>query len=223
MSETRELNMAKIAANIQEEDNQQQDSETRLDSEQSEQTQTQAKELSTQRQINRLEKALEIAKSSQVKEKLREEIKLAKIRKEEEEKRKKEELDTIQTAKTGINVAGNVVGGIAGATDNIAEKTRELADSATSTLATVSTPGSIFLPIALLLLFFFLILPINGMTRAQWLWMALTGQAKIGPEKVAPRKEGGSGDINIPNALPVTTGYRISNNTYSNRYIRRTT
>lgn len=230
MSDARATNIAKLSANVTELEVQQSQEEqgiddSRLDTEQ-QTTQVQKKELNTQRQITRLEKALEVAKSDAVKSKLKEEIELAKLRKDEEEQRKKEELETIQTAKQTASVAGNVAGGLAGAASNVADKTVELAQSTASTLATVATPGSIFLPIALLLLFFFLILPVNGMTRAQWLWLAITGQATIkrgasGDFGNQPTT-GGSGDIETSTlpVVPPTTGYKIGNN-YYNQYIRR--
>jgi hypothetical protein len=43
----------------------------------------------------------------------------------------------------------------------------------------VPAPGDIFLPISILLVFFLLILPVNGHTRASWLFLALTGNAHI--------------------------------------------
>lgn len=50
-----------------------------------------------------------------------------------------------------------------------------------SHLGTIPTYGSIFLPLSVLLIFFFLLLPVNGHTRAVWLWLTLTGQAEITP------------------------------------------
>lgn len=221
MSDARELNMAKIAANVAELD---QTSPNVPELDQTNQATDQTtKELSTQRQITRLEKALEIAKSKQVKEKLKEEIQLAKIRKEEEEKRKQETLETIQKTQQGIGIAANVASGITGTASNIAGKTVELTTSATDTLSTISAPGSIFLPISILLLFFFLILPVKGMTRAQWLFLAITGQAKIMSSLSHPQEKGGSGDITQQETQPsngVFSGYRVSGN-YSNMYIRR--
>lgn len=47
------------------------------------------------------------------------------------------------------------------------------------TLASLPTPGSILLPLGILLVFFFLLLPVNGHTRLVWLWLVLTGNAEI--------------------------------------------
>lgn len=40
--------------------------------------------------------------------------------------------------------------------------------------------GSIVVPLAILLVFFLLLIPVNGHTRFVWLWMVLTGDAVIG-------------------------------------------
>lgn len=44
----------------------------------------------------------------------------------------------------------------------------------------IPTPGSIMLPLAILLLGFFILIPVNGHSRFVWLWLALSGNAKIG-------------------------------------------
>ena len=48
-------------------------------------------------------------------------------------------------------------------------------------LGKIPTYGSIMLPLSVLLVFFFLLLPVNGHTRAMWLWLTLTGHAEIAP------------------------------------------
>lgn len=47
-------------------------------------------------------------------------------------------------------------------------------------LGDVPTPGSILLPLAILLLGFFILIPVNGHSRFVWLWLALSGNAQIG-------------------------------------------
>ena len=47
------------------------------------------------------------------------------------------------------------------------------------TLGNIATPGSIFLPVVILLLFFFVVFPVNGHSRFEWWFMAMTGQAEI--------------------------------------------
>lgn len=46
-------------------------------------------------------------------------------------------------------------------------------------LERIPTPGSIMLPLVILLVFFFLLIPVNGHTRLQWLWLVVTGNADI--------------------------------------------
>jgi hypothetical protein len=60
-----------------------------------------------------------------------------------------------------------------------ADKVVDTAQSAWETLGNIATPGSIFLPISVLLIFFFLVFPVNGNTRMEWLFLTLTGNAKI--------------------------------------------
>ena len=47
-------------------------------------------------------------------------------------------------------------------------------------LERLPTPGSLVLPLVILLVFFFLLLPVNGHTRFVWIWLVLTGNADIG-------------------------------------------
>ena len=47
-------------------------------------------------------------------------------------------------------------------------------------LARIPTPTSLLFPLVILLVFFFLLIPVNGQTRAVWLWLVLTGNARIG-------------------------------------------
>ena len=60
-----------------------------------------------------------------------------------------------------------------------ADRVRDTAGGVWDSIGRVAVPGSIWLPIAILLIFFFLLLPVNGYTRMQWLFLALTGQSKI--------------------------------------------
>ena len=46
-------------------------------------------------------------------------------------------------------------------------------------LERLPTPGSLVLPLVILLVFFFLLIPVNGHTRLQWLWLVMTGNAEI--------------------------------------------
>lgn len=66
---------------------------------------------------------------------------------------------------------------------NAAQRAYDAAANVTSgagaKLEALPQPGSIALPLTILLTFFFLLLPVNGHTRAVWLWLALTGNADV--------------------------------------------
>lgn len=67
-------------------------------------------------------------------------------------------------------------------------------------------PGGIVFPLIILVLFFLILIPINGHTRLTWLWLVLTGNASVG------QGSGGGGsagsDVNTPiapvPAMPVS-------------------
>ena len=46
-------------------------------------------------------------------------------------------------------------------------------------LESLPTPGSIMFPLVVLLIFFFLLIPVNGHTRLVWFWLVLSGNAEI--------------------------------------------
>ena len=48
------------------------------------------------------------------------------------------------------------------------------------------SPGSVMLPLLVLGIFFFLLLPVNGHTRLTWLWLVVTGNASTGGAAQAP-------------------------------------
>lgn len=48
-----------------------------------------------------------------------------------------------------------------------------------SGLAAIPLPGTVLLPLSILLLFFFALLPVNGQTRLMWLWLVLSGNAHL--------------------------------------------
>ena len=190
MSEARALNMAKLAASIDEtEETAVNEEPEQVDSRlETEQDVPGKKELSTRQEINLLKKAKLHARSETVRAKLQEEIEAAETRASEEKQAEKERLTTIETAKGTGKAASNVVSGIVGAADNVGEKVGDVANKVGGTISQISTPGSIFLPLSLLLVFFFLLLPVNGMTRAQWLYAALIGNAQInGTANAAPQ------------------------------------
>jgi Fe2+ transport system protein B len=165
-------------------------------------------QLKTAREIERLERAKEKAKSDAVKQKLQAEIEAAKARKEAEEKARREQSETAKTIGTVAAVGSQVGSSFSQAASNTVDRVQQTVDNVAGTLETISTPGSIFLPIAILLIFFFLILPVNGFTRAQWLWMSLIGDAQITPGGASPTS-GGSGEGGDEESVPsIAAGYR---------------
>lgn len=219
MSKAREMNMAKIAGSIDVEDEETQEvsQDAPIDSRlETPQDVPGKKEISTRQQINILKRAKLRAKSESVQAKLQDEIDAAELRLEEEREAERQRLETIKATQGTIKTASNVASGVIGAASNVGDKVGDIAGRVGGTVGAISTPGSIFLPISLLLIFFFLILPVNGMTRAQWLWGALTGNAHINGESTpTPSEESaspeGEGDV--------SRGY--SRGAYINPYIRR--
>lgn len=74
-------------------------------------------------------------------------------------------------------------------------------------LSSIPQPGSIMLPLFLLLIFFFLLIPVNGHTRAVWLWLVLSGNAAIADSPGGNGNTGssttvGSGVSQVPVTLP---------------------
>lgn len=67
-------------------------------------------------------------------------------------------------------------------------------------LENIPTPGSLLFPFIVLMIFFFLLLPVNGHTRFVWLWLVLTGQAEISGGQEAPPSQ-----VSGAEAPPVTT------------------
>jgi hypothetical protein len=47
-------------------------------------------------------------------------------------------------------------------------------------IANIPQPTSLLVPLVMLLVAFFLLIPVNGHTRFVWLWLTLTGNASIG-------------------------------------------
>ena len=87
---------------------------------------------------------------------------------------------------------------------------REIWRNTQVSLGKIPTYGSILFPLSILLVFFFLLLPVNGHTRAMWMWLTLTGQADI-----APIGGVASGDFGAPTGVSsspdATTPTGISN------------
>jgi hypothetical protein len=69
----------------------------------------------------------------------------------------------------------------------------------------ISMPGGLLLPVLTLLILFFLIVPVNGNTRAAWLWLVLSGNASINGDA-----QGGSSGEASSNVSPATTSTTAS-------------
>jgi hypothetical protein len=63
-------------------------------------------------------------------------------------------------------------------------------------LESLPTPGSLLLPLIVLLIFFFLLIPVNGHTRLVWFWLVISGNAEIAV--------GGQSDSNATATTPTT-------------------
>lgn len=72
-------------------------------------------------------------------------------------------------------------------------------------LGDIPQPGSILLPLAILLLGFFILIPVNGHSRLVWLWLTLSGNAHIDLNSL-PNDAGAAGgqDITTPGNTSTT-------------------
>jgi Fe2+ transport system protein B len=108
------------------------------------------------------------------------EIKERKKQEEEEVKRlAQQKKEGIHNAQTVIRASTDTFKSAQEQVFDTADKIRDTAGGFWDSIGRVAVPGSIWLPIAILLIFFFLLLPVNGQTRAQWLFLSLTGQAHV--------------------------------------------
>ncbi len=89
--------------------------------------------------------------------------------------------------------------------NNVVDKTGQVWRGATARLGSIPTPGSIILPLVALLVFFFMLIPVNGHTRFVWLWLVLTGNADItgggASGNFGNTAGGASGDFGTPSYL----------------------
>ena len=96
--------------------------------------------------------------------------------------------------------------------------------AAGSRIAALPAPGDLGFPLLILLVFFFLIVPINGKTRAMWLWEVIVGNARVptvpitpaggGPDTINPvtKKANPAGVAGTAVANDVLTGFLLSSN-----------
>lgn len=156
----REPTIAKIKANINQQEQEQQENQEQTDNTSEEE----------ERQLDAAVASLDPI--AEIKKRKKEEEDLA--RKVAQQKK-----EGIHNAQTIIQVGTDAFKNVQDQAFNTAEKIRDTAGGVWGSIGRVAIPGSIWLPVAILLIFFFLLLPINGYTRMQWLWLALIGQAQI--------------------------------------------
>jgi hypothetical protein len=70
-------------------------------------------------------------------------------------------------------------------------------------IESVPTPGSVMLPLIVLIVFFVMLLPVNGHTRFVWLWLTVTGNADI--VNGASGDFTGGGGPSVDTSTPVDT------------------
>jgi hypothetical protein len=92
-----------------------------------------------------------------------------------------------------------------------ASSAQRIATGAKVRLASIPTPGSIVLPLIILIVFFVLLLPVNGHTRLVWLWMVLSGNAIVGQDTTGSAQNSdqsgqhsSNNSTSTPAVLPVT-------------------
>lgn len=130
-------------------------------------------------EINRLKRAKNAATTKDVKDKLQVEIDDAILRRDEAQARRKAEAETIAASKKAADATQKVINDANAYVDGVKARGERVISGSASWLETKSIPGSIWLPITILILFFFLLLPVNGKTRFTWLFESIIGQAKI--------------------------------------------
>ena len=179
MSTKRQANMASIKANIDIDETQDQNASNIATQDDAHKANLVRGELATTLEINRLKKAKAQATTKDVKDKLQQEIDDAIIRRDEEIARKKAAAETITHATKTADAATKIVNDANAQIDAVRARGEQFVSGSASWLEQQSVPGSIWLPITVLLLFFFLLLPVNGKTRFAWLFQAIIGQSKI--------------------------------------------
>ena len=131
----------------------------------------------------RLKREQEKLEIERLKEKERQEDRIKKLQKAaaDGDEQAQRELDLVKKkqGEEAIKITGDTIKGIQDQAAHTAKRVGDTVGSVWDSIGRVATPGSIWLPIAILLIFFFLLLPVNGYTRMQWLFLALTGQAQI--------------------------------------------
>ena len=131
----------------------------------------------------RLKREQEKLEIERLKEKERQEDRIKKLQKAaadgDEQARRELDLVKKKQGEEAIKITGDTIKGIQDQATHTAKRVGDTVGGVWDSIGRVATPGSIWLPLAVLLIFFFLLLPVNGYTRMQWLFLALTGQATI--------------------------------------------
>lgn len=163
--------------------------------------------IKTEADLLRLEEAKRKATSAKVKAELANEQQNIKDGIAEREAEKEEEDKTPPDFKELTkSKAKSIASGATDTFNRILDVGKQLWDS----LAQVTTPGSIFLPLGVLVVFFLLLLPVNGHTRAEWLWLALTGNAHIsggGTADLSPSTGSQAGTVDLSFQQPTTNTF----------------
>ncbi len=71
-------------------------------------------------------------------------------------------------------------------------------------IGSIPTPGTIWLPLLVLLILGFVLLKYNGFSKLQWLWMVLTNNAYVGGNS-APPQQIQMAEMEPPNEPPTTS------------------
>jgi hypothetical protein len=120
---------------------------------------------------------------------------LAALRKKQEELLGKQEAERLREEQRKAEERQKTLLGLA---EGLRDKTSETGGKAASFLSALPTPGSLWFPLALLLIFFFILIPYGGHTRLQWAWLVLTGNASFNlttepRQTIAPAQSGDTG------------------------------
>jgi hypothetical protein len=109
--------------------------------------------------------------------------------------------------------ARQAVQGVSDNATRFIDSIRATAGKVSASVGSVPIPGDLITPLAILLIFFFALVVINGHTRLSWLWLVLSGNASIttgGGASFAPVTTPTTGQTTtlptLPVVPPVTTG-----------------
>lgn len=121
----------------------------------------------------------------------------AKVRKAQEDLLGKENAERLREEQRKEEERRRTLLGIV---ENVAGNARESGGKVASRLAGLPTPGSLWFPLVLLLIFFFILITYNGHTRLVWAWLVLTNNAGFnlgGQGQVTPQQSGDTGEPTV--------------------------